>query len=93
MDGNVGGWLYLFRLNEKGYCHFLNKAGLCRLVLELGEDALCDICREHPRFTNTHAAPSYPARVCAVSARWKRSPGICPSHSSFWIRKQPNRNP
>lgn len=39
-----------FRLNEKGYCHFLNKAGLCRLVLELGEDALCDICREHPRF-------------------------------------------
>lgn len=39
-----------FTLNEKGYCHFLNKAGLCRLVLELGEDALCDICREHPRF-------------------------------------------
>ena len=39
-----------FRLNEKGYCHFLNKAGLCRLVLELGENALCDICREHPRF-------------------------------------------
>ena len=24
-----------FTLNEKGYCHFLNKAGLCRLVLEL----------------------------------------------------------
>ena len=39
-----------FTLNEKGYCHFLNKAGLCRLVLELGENALCDICREHPRF-------------------------------------------
>ncbi len=31
-------------------------------------------------FTNTHAAPSYPAQGCAASARWKRSPGICPSH-------------
>lgn len=39
-----------FTLNEKGYCHFLKENGLCRLVLELGEDSLCDICREHPRF-------------------------------------------
>ena len=25
---------------------------LCRIILNLGEDALCDICREHPRFYN-----------------------------------------
>lgn len=31
-------------------CPFLNKAHLCDLILELSEDALCDICREHPRF-------------------------------------------
>lgn len=31
-------------------CPFLNEKGLCRLILELGEDYLSDICREHPRF-------------------------------------------
>lgn len=35
---------------EKGQCHFLRPDGLCRLVLELGEEALCDICALHPRF-------------------------------------------
>lgn len=39
-----------FKLNEKGYCHFLNKQGLCRLVLEKGPKFLCQICRDHPRF-------------------------------------------
>lgn len=33
-------------------CPFLEKSGLCRLILTLGEDSLCDICREHPRFYN-----------------------------------------
>ena len=31
-------------------CPFLNREKLCDLILELGEDSLCDICREHPRF-------------------------------------------
>lgn len=31
-------------------CPFLNEEHLCDLILTLGEDALCDICREHPRF-------------------------------------------
>ncbi len=31
-------------------CPFLNGENLCDLILELSEDALCDICREHPRF-------------------------------------------
>lgn len=35
---------------ENGQCHFLRPDGLCRLVRELGEDALCDICALHPRF-------------------------------------------
>lgn len=39
-----------FRLNEKGYCHFLREDGLCRLILEKGEDYLGDICTMHPRF-------------------------------------------
>lgn len=39
-----------FQMNEKGYCHFLTEKGLCRLVLERGDDFLCQICRDHPRF-------------------------------------------
>jgi lysine-N-methylase len=28
----------------------MKENGLCEMILTLGEDALCDICREHPRF-------------------------------------------
>ena len=31
-------------------CPFLNEEGLCRMILRHGEDVLCDICRDHPRF-------------------------------------------
>lgn len=41
---------YHFRLNKAGLCPFLQKDGLCKLILELGEDSLCDICTAHPRF-------------------------------------------
>ena len=41
-----------FRLDAQERCPFLNKAGLCDIITELGEDALCDICADHPRFRN-----------------------------------------
>ena len=41
-----------FKMTADGRCPFLNDAGLCRLILAWGEDVLCDICREHPRFYN-----------------------------------------
>ena len=41
-----------FILGDSERCPFLNESGLCRLILSLGEDSLCDICREHPRFYN-----------------------------------------
>lgn len=41
-----------FRLSENDKCPHLNGKGLCNIILELGEDYLCDICREHPRFYN-----------------------------------------
>ena len=41
-----------FCLTEEERCPFLNERGLCRLILGFGEDVLCDICREHPRFYN-----------------------------------------
>ncbi len=41
-----------FRLNSDGRCSHLDSDGLCKIILELGENYLCDICREHPRFYN-----------------------------------------
>ena len=41
-----------FILGERERCPFLNESGLCELILALGEDCLCDICAEHPRFYN-----------------------------------------
>lgn len=31
-------------------CPFLNRENLCDLIIGLGDAALCEICREHPRF-------------------------------------------
>ncbi|MGN0447919.1 MAG: flagellin lysine-N-methylase [Acutalibacteraceae bacterium] len=31
-------------------CPFLNEKGLCDIISDLGENALCQICRDHPRF-------------------------------------------
>ena len=33
-------------------CPFLNRNGLCDLITELGEQSLCHICADHPRFRN-----------------------------------------
>lgn len=38
-----------FRLNGER-CPFLNKNNLCEIILNLGEDKLCHICAEHPRY-------------------------------------------
>ena len=39
-----------FRLLPGRRCAMLNEQNLCKMILEKGEDVLCDICREHPRF-------------------------------------------
>ncbi len=39
-----------FKLTADKRCPFLRDNGLCRIIEELGEDGLCDICRLHPRF-------------------------------------------
>ncbi len=41
-----------FVLGAHGRCPFLNQNNLCDIILELGEERLCEICREHPRFKN-----------------------------------------
>ena len=39
-----------FILDASERCPLLNKDGLCDLIIEAGEKALCQICRDHPRF-------------------------------------------
>ncbi len=41
-----------FKLDGKGRCVFLNKDNLCDIILNSGEDHLCQICTDHPRFRN-----------------------------------------
>ncbi len=41
-----------FRLSENERCPFLNNSNLCDIITTLGEENLCDICSEHPRFHN-----------------------------------------
>lgn len=38
------------RLGDGERCPFLNKAGLCEIILHLGEGALCQVCADHPRY-------------------------------------------
>ena len=40
------------RLLENERCPFLNSDGLCDMIILHGEDTLCGICRDHPRFRN-----------------------------------------
>lgn len=44
-----------FALRKDDRCPHLDEHGLCRIIREFGEDYLCDICREHPRFYNSTA--------------------------------------
>lgn len=39
-----------FVLTEKERCPFLNSKNLCDIYTKLGEDNLCQICTDHPRF-------------------------------------------
>ncbi len=41
-----------FKLSEGERCPFLNGEGLCDVIINYGDDFLCDICTEHPRFYN-----------------------------------------
>lgn len=44
-----------FKLTNNERCPFLNSRNLCDIILNLGEDALCQICSDHPRFRNFYS--------------------------------------
>ena len=41
-----------FKLAEGGKCANLRSDGLCQIICDHTESALCDICADHPRFRN-----------------------------------------
>ncbi len=41
-----------FVIGENDRCPFLNDNNLCDIIIHSGENALCEICNEHPRFHN-----------------------------------------
>ncbi len=41
-----------FILKNNDCCPFLNENNLCDIISEYGENALCQICSDHPRFRN-----------------------------------------
>ena len=44
-----------FRMCADGRCPHLDANGLCKIIIDSGEEYLSDICREHPRFYNESA--------------------------------------
>lgn len=41
-----------FTLSDNDQCPFLNDNNLCDIITEIGEDKLCQICADHPRYRN-----------------------------------------
>lgn len=70
-----------FRLGVGEKCPHLDENGLCKIIINVGEDCLCDICREHPRFYNfTSVCEVGIGMSCTEAARVVLS---CPDYDIF----------
>lgn len=59
-----------FKLCKGDRCPHLDEKGLCKIILHAGEEYLCGICREHPRFYNyTDVAEVGLGMSCREAAR------------------------
>lgn len=61
----------IFTLLENERCPFWNTAHLCELQLELGEEGLCDTCRQFPRMKQDYGTfqEYYLSLACPEAAR------------------------
>lgn len=72
-----------FTLCEHDRCPHLDGDGLCKIILNVGEDYLCDICREHPRFYNyTDVCEVGLGMSCREAAR------VILSSPNYYIREE-----
>jgi len=53
---NIEGDVPHFILQAGDRCPFLKENGLCEIICECGETALCEICTLHPRFRNFYSS-------------------------------------
>lgn len=44
-----------FILKDNDRCPFLNSDNLCDIIINMGEEHLCQICNDHPRFINEYS--------------------------------------
>lgn len=59
-----------FKLEGGDRCPHLDERGLCKIIMHVGEEYLCDICREHPRFYNyTRVAEVGVGMSCTEAAK------------------------
>ena len=59
----------VFKLSENERCPFLNDNNLCDIIINCGEENICYICKEHPRFYNDYAnATEYGLGLCCEEA-------------------------
>lgn len=71
----------VFLCREGESCRFLRSDGLCELIISHGEEALCDICREHPRFYSYSQAEN----ICEVGV------GLCCERAAeLWLSADPS---
>lgn len=88
-----------FILGEDERCPFLNKDNLCDIIIELGEEHLCEICREHPRFyyiDNSGVTECGIGLACEAAARiiiGKTEPvllcgGMCDTDEEIQLRNE-----
>ncbi len=81
-----------FVLRENQKCPHLNNEGLCNIISNLGEDYLCDICREHPRFYNntTHGMEVGLGLSCEEACRIVLSDD---DYDSFFVLEEIDQKP
>lgn len=54
---------------QNGQCSFLNNDSLCEIIINFGEDALCQVCRDHPRYRNFFSTfTEYGVGLCCEEA-------------------------
>ncbi len=78
-----------FVLDENERCPFLNEKNLCEIIINLGEDKLCHICSEHPRYYEWFdgVAEGGIGLCCEEAARIILSQE---NNCSFYEREMPN---
>lgn len=60
---------FILGIDER--CPFLDKDNLCDIIKELGDEGLCNICNEHPRFANEFIRPD------GTLSRIEKGLGLC----------------